>query len=207
MVWEDRGIGVIFVGRDFAGAFSAQDIALLKTFADQAVIAIQNVRLWNETQEALARQTATADILRVISSSPANVQPVFDAIVETAVANLRCDGAAVMLREANTFSVVAAFNARGIANPLPKGRPIDAGANLISRVILSKQILHLPDWSAIDLPTEEKNQPQLAWIKASLMLPLMRATNASACWPWPVRPPGHSTTRRSRRRARSPTRR
>jgi GAF domain-containing protein/anti-sigma regulatory factor (Ser/Thr protein kinase) len=77
-------IGAITVTRTKPGEFADADIKLLQMFADEAAIAIENVRLFNETKESLERQTATADILRVIASSPSDVQPVFDAIVRHA---------------------------------------------------------------------------------------------------------------------------
>ena len=84
MLWEDRAIGSIMVARASMEPFSDKECKLLSTFADQAVIAIQNARLFNETKEALERQTATSDILNVIAGSPTDTRPVFEAIASRA---------------------------------------------------------------------------------------------------------------------------
>src|SRR5262249_19576106 len=103
---ENVPIGVITLGRQRVEPFTEKQIELITTFADQAVIAIENVRLFDEVQartralaESIEYQTATSDILRVISSSPTDVQPVFDTI---AANGLRLCGA--------TFSVVVRFD-------------------------------------------------------------------------------------------------
>src|SRR5262245_56103168 len=84
MLRDGAPIGVIMVARAAPGSFSDNEVKLMEAFADQAVIAIENARLFEEVQAALAHQTATADILAVISESPTDVRPVFQAIAERA---------------------------------------------------------------------------------------------------------------------------
>ncbi|MCK1717403.1 GAF domain-containing protein [Bradyrhizobium sp. 141] len=101
-------VGMISVTRAVTGAFAPDLVQLLQTFADQAVIAIENARLFNETREALERQTATADILKVMAASPSDVQPVFDAIA--ANANRLIGGfSTAVLRYADGAAHLAAF--------------------------------------------------------------------------------------------------
>ncbi|WP_164718446.1 GAF domain-containing protein [Bradyrhizobium sp. LVM 105] len=101
-------VGMISVTRTVTGAFAPDLVQLLQTFADQAVIAIENARLFNETKAALERQTATADILKVMAASPSDVQPVFDAIA--ANANRLIGGfSTAVLRYADGAAHLAAF--------------------------------------------------------------------------------------------------
>ena len=172
---EGEAIGAISLLRNQVRPFAPDEIALLQTFADQAVIAIQNVRLFNETNEALASQTASADILRVISSSPTNVQPVFDAIVTTAVKRLGCDIAIVQICKGDTYSPKAMATPAGLT-PVPGSTvmPVDPDANFPSRAIVGKTMLHLRDWSEIELPAHEQVRHEQLGLNSTLYLPLLR---------------------------------
>ena len=81
---EGKAIGALIVYRDQLAPFTDEELALQQSFADQAAIAIENARLFNETSKALERQTATAEILKVIAASPSDAQPVFEAIAASA---------------------------------------------------------------------------------------------------------------------------
>ena len=108
LVRDRTPIGAITVARPKPGRFSRQEVALLRTFADQAVIAIENVRLFNETKEALDQQTATAEILQAISSSPGNLQPVFDTLVRAAARFCGAPDVAIMRLNGDVLQAVAA---------------------------------------------------------------------------------------------------
>src|SRR5215467_89441 len=148
MLLEGRVLGAIAVARPEVRPFSDAQIALLKTFGDQAVIAIENVRLFNETKEALERQTATSGILRVISSSPTDVQPVFDTIAESAVR--LCDAAfgAVVRFDGEWITIAALSGLRpdereAVLRYFPT-RPSPDGPAL-SRVVLKGEAVHIQD--------------------------------------------------------------
>jgi len=127
MLREGTPIGVISIRRTEVRPFSERQIKLLETFAAQAVIAIENVRLFKEIQErnaelreALAHQTATAEVLGIISRSPTDVQPVLDAIVESAARVCGIDDVLLRLREGNTLVARAHFGPM----PMPREAPI-----------------------------------------------------------------------------------
>ncbi|HET8877084.1 MAG TPA: GAF domain-containing protein, partial [Casimicrobiaceae bacterium] len=178
LLQDGEAIGVIAMLRREVRPFSASEIALVQTFADQAVIAIQNVRLFKQTQEALDRQTATSDILRVISGSPTDVQPVFDAIVEAALRLLPATFAVLLRRDGAFYRIGATANRdeaqrRRRLDEHPARVPIDPAANFPSRVFVSKAMLHIPDWSAIELPPHERTVFEGTSLHSSLMLPLV----------------------------------
>ena len=101
---EGVAIGAILIRRTEVRPFSEKQIALLKTFADQAVIAIENVRLFKELKESLEQQTATSEILGVIASSPTDVQPVLDVVAESAARLCNATDALIWRVEGDIFS-------------------------------------------------------------------------------------------------------
>ena len=107
MIRDGQVIGAIFVARRQPGLFADSQVQLLKTFADQAVVAIENVRLFNETKEALDQQTATADVLKVISSSPGELRPVFKTMLAKAVELCEASFGAMWLVDGEGFRTAA----------------------------------------------------------------------------------------------------
>ncbi|MGI9024886.1 MAG: GAF domain-containing protein [Burkholderiaceae bacterium] len=171
----DEGIGAISLMRRTLGTFTDKEGTLLKTFADQAVIAIQNSRLFNDTQQALRHQTASADILRVISASPTDTQPVFNAIVDTAVKLLDCDLAWFSLVDGKHYVPCAGATPAGFeTDRWTEPVLIDPAANFPSRAIVSQQIVHIPDWDAIELPERQQMIRAATGVRASLAVPLVR---------------------------------
>ncbi len=177
MIWEGAAIGVVGVARRDR-PFRIKEQSILRGFADQAVIAIQNARLFKETQAALARQTASADVLRVISQSPTDTTPVFHAIAYAGTRLLGCDGVVVLLRDAEEKGTVTPVAGVSDGGPLEslKSEPIsiDPARNFPSQVIATGDLVHIADHTAVDLPMHEIETFEKFKLKSVLYMPLMR---------------------------------
>jgi signal transduction histidine kinase len=177
---DGNPIGAIVVGWEQPGPISPIHEQLLKTFADQAVIAVENVRLFNETKEALERQTATSDILRVISSSTTDVQPVFEAIVQSglklfpgaAVAVTRPEGDKVHLAAIASFDQARADDWRTRRFPLPLTREY-----MHSLAILDRKVVDVPDAAASVDPSLRQGLKNFlaSGYRAITVMPMLRA--------------------------------
>jgi GAF domain len=108
---EGNVVGVIFVGRTVVQPFTDEQIALVQNFAAQAVIAIENTRLLNELRESLQQQTATAEVLRVISSSPGELEPVFQKLLTNATRLCVADFGLMSQYDGNSFQLMAQVGA------------------------------------------------------------------------------------------------
>ena len=186
---EGTPIGVLFLTRTRVDPFTQQQVELVATFADQAVIAIENVRLFDEVQartrelsEALEQQTATSEVLSIISSSPGELAPVFQAMLENAIKICEANFGNLFTYSDNSFRVVAQHNAPPAYREFWEREPLvllgDEPLVPLARLATSKSVVHLPD-----LRTEQgyiERQPRVvalvdgAGARTMLLVPMLK---------------------------------
>ena len=144
--------------------FTDRQVELVESFAHQAVIAIENTRLLNELREALQQQTATADVLRVISSSPGQLGPVFQEMLENATRICEASLGSMALREGDGFRRVALYNPPPEFAKFNEREPYIApgGSSTLDRLMRTKQLVHLPvEDPTPRLPSTQARAPSL----------------------------------------------
>src|ERR1700730_8697811 len=183
MLKEDNLIGAIVLYRQEVRPFTNKQIELVKNFAAQAVIAIENVRLLNELRESLQQQTATAEVLRVISSSPGDLGPVYRALLENAVRICQAKFAAMYLGNGETFRLTGEHDApaawveqrrsEGVFRPHP-----DSGLGLMPA---KRQVAYIPDLmqqrAYIERDPRVVANVELAGYRSVLAVPMFKEEN------------------------------
>jgi GAF domain-containing protein len=179
MLRGDELVGAIAIYHQDVRPFTDKQIALVQNFAAQAVIAIENTRLLNELRESLEQQTATSKVLKVISSSPGELEPVFNAMLESATRICEAKFGNLFLYADNAFQAVAVHNAPPVYAEIRKRGPIrpSPGSGL-GRLAETRQVIHIADMKAE--PAYAARDPfvitgvDLAGLRTLLAVPMLR---------------------------------
>jgi signal transduction histidine kinase len=182
---EGSPIGVILVSRRTVRPFDDKHIELVATFADQAVIAIENTRLFDEVQartrelsDSLEQQTATADVLQVISTSPGELEPVFETMLANAVRICEATFGNMYLRDGEVFRIAAAHNTPPALLEHRRRVPLQRPTSAFGRMVRTKEVVHVADLLAD--PRYAEREPEvvtgveLGGIRTLLIVPMLK---------------------------------
>ena len=174
LVREGMTIGVFSLTRDEVNPFSEKQIELVTTFADQAVIAIENARLLSELRQSLQQQTATADVLKVISRSTFDLRTVLDTLVQSAARLCEAASAHILRRAGAVYELAACHGySREYEEYIRQRRFAPGRDSLIGRIALEGRTVHIPDVLA-DLEYNRPDLQQLGQFRTMLGVPLLR---------------------------------
>ncbi len=174
MIKDDVAVGAMTIYRREVRPFTDKQIALLANFAAQAVIAIENTRLLSELRESLERQTATSEVLRVISSSPGELEPVFDALLANAVRICGAQFGNLTLFNGGELRLEAMHNApRALAELRRRNPVIDLETSIAGPVVTTKQVNHVRDLAAQE-PYAGSALAKVGGARTALSVPMLR---------------------------------
>ena len=180
MLKENKLLGAINIFRQEERPFTDKQIELVKNFAAQAVIAIENTRLLNELRQSLEQQTATSEVLSVISSSPGELEPVFRTLLDNATRLCAAKFGLLYLREGDAFRTIAMHNVPQAFAEVRRRDPLvhpEPGGTL-SRLVNTKKVVHVPDTTGdqayIDRNPRFVTAVELGGFRALLNVPMLK---------------------------------